>query len=246
VGALPEINRPKERGQLLSGVLFGLDADERMVSLLCVKPGELNGMPDLLFVTRQGMIKRSEAAEYDVRRQKFTAIALKNGDSLCDVFRVPDTEDLLLVSQNAMTIRFALSSVPAMGRATGGVKAMLLEAGDSVILAVPPSAGSQLLLVTERGCAKRLLMSDFDRQNRNGRGVRAFIYNKNGSNGSVIVSAIALADTACRLIFCQAQSQPTLLSAKDIILMPKTGKGKPYVLAILDDVVTDVIAVPLP
>lgn len=241
VGALPEMNKPKDRGQLLSGVLQGLEADEQLASLLCVKTAELTDSPDFLFITRQGMVKRTAAKEYDVRRPKFAAVGLKGSDTLLSVFPAPDTEDLLLISQGAMSIRFALDSVPGMGRVAGGVKAMQLELNDEVILAAAPDADRQLLLFTERGCAKRLLMSDFDRQNRNGKGIRAFYFNKNASNGSRVAAAAVLTPAVQKLIICQAQSPASVFIPDEIALMQKTDKGKPYVLAIMEDVVTDVI-----
>ena len=118
---------------------------------------------------------------------------------------------------------------------------MQLELNDEVILAAAPDADRQLLLFTERGCAKRLLMSDFDRQNRNGKGIRAFYFNKNASNGSRVAAAAVLAPAVQKLIVCQAQSPASVFIPDEIALMQKTDKGKPYVLAIMEDVVTDVI-----
>ena len=241
VGALPEFNKPKDRGQLLSGVLQGLEADESLATLMCVKTGNLASMPDFLFITKQGMIKRSAAAEYDIRRSKFAATGLKGADELFTVLLANGAEDMLLISKNAMSIRFALDTVPVMGRTTGGVKAMQLEITDTLILAAPAETAKQILLFSERGSAKRLFMSDFDRQNRNGKGIRTFYFNKNGSNGNHLAKAIVLNDDAQRLIVVQAQSPVSVFTAGEIALQQKTDKGKPYVLAIMDDIVLDVL-----
>ena len=63
VGALPEMNKPKDRGSLLSGVLAGLETGEQCVSLLLIAPGGLSGMNDFLFFTWDGQVKRTAAAE---------------------------------------------------------------------------------------------------------------------------------------------------------------------------------------
>lgn len=55
VAGLPEANRPKERGTLLTGLLAGLEKGERAVRVLCLRPGELEKTADLLFVTANGM-----------------------------------------------------------------------------------------------------------------------------------------------------------------------------------------------
>ena len=242
VGALPEFNRPKDRGQLLSGVLQGLEEGETLATLMCVKTDELATSPDFLFVTKQGMIKRTAAVEYDIRRSKFAATGLKGTDELFLVMPAAEAADLLFVSKNAMSIRFALDSVPAMGRTTGGVKAMQLDIKDEIILAAPADADKQVLLFSERGSAKRLLMSDFDRQGRNGKGIRAFYFNKNGSNGNYLVKAMVLNETVQKLIVVQAQSPVSIFSVGEIALQQKTDKGKPYVLAIMEDIVTEVLS----
>ena len=77
VGALPEMNKPKDRGSLLSGVLAGLENGEEPVYLMCATAEELNSLPDLLFVTSRGQLKRSAASEYAVKRSKFGALNLR-------------------------------------------------------------------------------------------------------------------------------------------------------------------------
>ena len=83
---------------------------------------------------------------------------------------------------------------------------------------------------------------DFDRQNRNGKGVRAFPFNKNGSNGTALAACCRLSiNPAQQLIVYQAQSPATLLTSAEIALQNKQGKGSPYVLALMDDVVTKLL-----
>ncbi len=241
VGSLPEFNKPKDRGQLLSGVLQGLETDETLATLMCVKMSDLASSPDFLFITKQGMIKRTLASEYDIRRSKFQAVSLKGTDELFMAITAPQAEDLLFISKAAMSIRFAQDTVPAQGRVAGGVKAMQLEIKDELIFAAAADAAKQVLLFSERGSAKRLFMSDFDRQNRNGKGIRAFYFNKNGSNGNHLAKALVLDDSVTSLIVLQAQSPAGTFMPDEIALQQKTDKGKPYVLAIMEDIVTDVL-----
>ncbi|MBQ8536247.1 MAG: hypothetical protein IJ461_02435, partial [Clostridia bacterium] len=242
VGALPEMNKPKDRGQLLSGVLQGLEDGEKLLWLTCVKNGELPKEPDYLFITAQGMIKRTAAADYDVRRAKFVAVNIKEGDRLLMVLPVFSQEDLLLVSRQGMSIRFSLDSVPVMGRTTTGVKAMVLDGSDQVIWASQINDMDQLALFSERGYGKRVMGIDFDRQNRNGKGVKVFPFNKNGSNGTRVADCYLLSpDPGQTLTLYQAQSPATQLFADEVALQTKQDKGKPYVLALMEDVVVRII-----
>lgn len=84
-------------------------------------------MPDFLFITKNGQIKRTPAADYDVKRSKYAAITLKDDDQLHAVMQVdPQATDLLILSETGMSIRFHTDTVPVQGRTAGGVKGIVL------------------------------------------------------------------------------------------------------------------------
>jgi len=246
VAQIPEGNRPKDRGLLLSGLLAGLEAGEEPVRILCVAQGALEGMGDLLFVTSGGMVKRTAAVEYAVRKQKYAALSLKGGDTLQQVLTLrPDSADaqgaemLLLISRAGMSICFPPGQAPATGRATGGVKGMQLELGDAVLWSGLVSGEGEMLVMSERGYAKRVLMADFDPQNRNGKGLKAFTFNKNGSNGACI-AAVCYVREPVELQVIQHSGARTPLHTEDVLIEPRASKGKMYVFALMDDVVTGI------
>ncbi len=245
VGALAEANKPAQRGSLLSGVIAGIEAGEVPVQMLCVTPEELAAMPDLLFVTRGGQLKRTAAAEYDVRRQKFAALNLRDGDSLLCVLPLDTSLDLLLISRAGMSLRCHTDELPAMGRATGGVRGMALDEGDAVLFAEQPQAGDQVLLVSERGFAKRVLFMDFEPQARAGKGVKAFYFNKSGSNGTSVASALLVDEASSSVVLTQKKSPPSSLNPSEVALQGKQDKGMACVMAILDDVVTGLLPCPM-
>ncbi|MEG1890452.1 MAG: DNA topoisomerase (ATP-hydrolyzing) [Clostridia bacterium] len=237
VAAISEGGKAKERGALLSGVLAGLEENEQPVQILCVKADELKTMPDLLFVTAQGQLKRSAATEYDVRRQKFAALNLRPEDRLFAVLWLNPALDMLLLTRNGMSIRFHTDALPVMGRVAGGVKGMTLESADEIIWCAQPMAVDQILLISDRGFAKRILFMDFEPQSRAGKGVKCFYFNKSGSNGLVLAGAALLSTPSTAVRVLQAISNPTILMADDVISQGKQDKGMPYVMAVLDDVV---------
>ncbi len=242
VGALTEC-KPKDRGQLLSGVLAGLEDGETPLLITCMPMSELPKQPDFLFITKQGMIKRTAAGDYDVRSKKFAATKINAGDELLCVMPAETRDDLLFISRSGMCIRFALDTVPTQGRISAGVKAMQVEKGDAVIWAGQLGEKDQMVLLSERGYGKRIPAMDFERQNRNGKGVKSFYFNKNGSNGRYIAALYLCGEGPCQLLISQAQSPVTRLKKDEIMLQGKTDRGLPYVMAILDDVVTGIMAV---
>ena len=240
VGALPEMNKPKDRGSLLSGVLAGLENGEEPVYLMCATSEELNSLPDLLFVTSRGQLKRSAASEYAVKRSKFGALNLREGDSLHAVLSLDLSADVLMISETGMCIRFHADQVPAMGRVSGGVKGMTLDLSDRILWVGQPAAADQLLLLTERGFGKRVPYTDYEPQARGGKGVKTFYYQKSGSNGTRIAGVALITAPGQTVVIHQKTSQPTQLSADEVILQSKQDRGMPYVMALMDDTVTGV------
>ncbi len=242
VSSLTEV-KSTGRGQLLSGLLEGLEDGEKALWISCLRMVDIGHLPDYLFITAQGMVKRSGATEYDVRSKKFAALNLKQGDSLRFVLPAVTRDDLLLLSRSGMCIRFGLETVPAQGRVSAGVKGMQLDEGDEVCFAYQLGDREQIVLLSERGYAKRLMAMDFEKQNRNGKGVRSFNFNKNGANGKYIAGAVKCPKAPCKLVITQVSSAPTRLEKSAIRLQNKADRGNPCVMALLDDVVTGAFAI---
>ena len=232
---IPECKR-KDRGTNAAGLLAGLEHGEQVVSMLVLDEKET---ADVLFFTRHGMVKRTKAEEYQARRGKLAACGLKDGDAVLSVALQAGLADILLVSRGGMAIRFAADTVPAQGRTAAGVKGIILEKDDEVILGRQLPETGELMLVTERGYAKRTPLSEFEPQNRNGKGVRILPFAKDGSNGEQLVAALlcTLQDT---FLFVQFHGTQTPVPALEVPMETRQGKGTPVVLALFDDVVTEV------
>jgi DNA gyrase subunit A len=151
--------------------LVPLAAGERVQALIATRDFAGDGF--LTFVTRHGQVKRTALAEYDKsRREGFIALALREGDELVRVVPTGGEDDLFLVSQAGMTIRFAEADVRPTGRDTAGVRGMRLRAGDQVVSADVAGDELDILLVTDAGYGKRTKLDRFTRQARGGQGVR--------------------------------------------------------------------------
>ncbi len=147
----------------------------------------------LAFCTRQGVVKKTPLASLPgPSGRPFVAARLGEGDELGFVRPTAGKDDLLLVSSAGMAIRFSESDVRPMGLAAAGVMGMRLEGKATRIVAMEvPRGAVELLVVTERGQAKRTPMIQFPRQGRNGKGVRAW-----KAVGGLVVAgaAVGLAD----------------------------------------------------
>ncbi len=240
VASLNEV-KPKDRGQLLSGLLVGLEDGEKALWMTCTRMVDIAHLPDLLFVTRQGMVKRTAAAEYDVRSKKFAAVTIKKDDSLLTILPAASRDDLLMFSRKGQCIRFALESIPVQGRAAAGVRCMQVDEDDEVIWCEQLQENDQIVLLTDRGYGKRLLSVDFERQNRNGKGVKSFYFNKNGSNGQCLAGVVRLSEGDHLIRVTQVRTPPTTLEKDAIRLQGKQDRGLPLLIALMDDVVTGAV-----
>ena len=123
---------------------------------------------------------------------------------------------------------------------------MSVESGDEVIFFRQLAEEDEVILFSERGWAKRIPQMDFESQNRSGKGVRCFSFNKNGSNGRFIAGVCILQESVSgALLVSQFRSPITRLNRDEILLQGRSGRGMPYIMAILDDVVTGVTPVAL-
>ena len=235
-GQVTETTKPKERGLPLGGVLAGLENDEHLVAL--IDSGDWQG--ELLFVTERGMAKRSDIQDYNVRKSRFAAINLKNGDRLMSVQRPEDCESILLLTRQGMAIHFAVEEVSLIGRTAAGVKAMSLSPDDSVAFAFLHNSLGEIIMISELGYMKRCLLIDFDRQARGGKGLKAFNFLKNGQNGTAVVGALAVRD-AYDFKVLQKGGTATTFNTEDVAIEPRSGRGQPYVVVVLDDVVTELV-----
>ena len=238
VSQIPEC-RLKDRGMAPGGVLQGLDSREKIIEIFCVTPdGGWTG--DLMFVTENGMIKRTAFSEYAVRKPKFAAINLKNGDKLLSILPITDdVKSLMLISRAGMVIHFPIGDVAAIGRVSAGVKGMLLSAGDRVLSAVIGGDEGELVLLSDQGYIKRCLMVDFELQARAGKGVRAFNLLKNGANGKEIVAAFSVKQPFTFHVV-QKDGTRTPVDTEAVKIEMRSGKGQPFVLVTGDNTVTGV------
>ncbi len=116
-------------------------------------------------------------SEYDSSlRTGLIAINLNDGDELVRVIQTNGSDDVFMVSQQGMTIRFSEDDVRAMGRATAGVRGMRLKnENDAVVSSDVARDDAVLLFVSSSGHGKRTPVAAFNRQGRGGQGVAACV-----------------------------------------------------------------------
>ncbi|MDO5022871.1 MAG: DNA topoisomerase (ATP-hydrolyzing) [Eubacteriales bacterium] len=239
VDQIEETNKPKDRGVTVGGLVAGLEDNEVPVTAFCLNQDEVSQLPDFLFFTKKGFIKRSASKEYDINRSRFIAIKLARGDELHGVELLKPQADIIALSQKAMLIRFSQDEVPQTGRATRGVCAIKLSKDDILIYGAQITGEDELLIVSERGYAKKLMSSFIDAQHRNGKGSRAFAFYKNASNGSYVAAA-ALIQGSSIITLMQSEGNILSLSSDEIPYQNLPDRGRNIVMALMDNTVNGI------
>jgi DNA gyrase subunit A len=199
---LPEGSR-QSKGKALINLLPRLKEGERVQTLLPIR--DLGASGSLCFATRRGLVKRTALDQYgNIRTSGIQAILLEEGDELVDVVHIAEeSAEVVLATHAGQLVRFPLSEVRPMGRATYGVIGVRLsdEEGDRLVALAPVSANSPTLLtLTTTGYGKRSPVDDYRETRRGAKGVRTI--RTGGRNGSV-VAVLPTADTSELLVTTQ-------------------------------------------
>jgi len=170
-----------EGGRTSRGVaainLLGIEKGEHITTLIPIESNELaeskeeNNQKCLFMATKKGKIKKVSLSRFsNLRNIGIIALYLLPEDELIGVKLAEGNEDVILTTENGKSIRFSGNPIRSMGRSTFGVKGIILRAKDSLIniSLVPPETDKYLLLVTEKGFAKRTCLKEFREFKRRG------------------------------------------------------------------------------
>ncbi|PAF28709.1 DNA gyrase subunit A [Paenibacillus sp. 7516] len=209
----------KDPGTAIVNVI-PLAKDDRIASVLAVKSFEEEGH-SLVFVTRKGQVKRTELKEYITKRSGAVA-ACKVGkdDEVLSVHLSTGGKDIMLITKEAMAIRFREDEVNPMGRVSGGVRGIQLKETDEVVSALWVEGDEgEIAVLSDLGYGKRSLLLDYALQSRGGKGIATFEF-KEGKrvkpNGSRIAGAF----------YCREQRNVTVMT-KDGQAYPISSEGVP-------------------
>jgi len=228
VEEIPEIKANGKPANLAS--LISFEDGEKIIAVF-----EEHDDGDYFFFTKAGYVKRTAASEYKTRTKRIAAVTLKDGDELIAVEKNWG-ESILLVTSFGMSIRFGEDTVPAMGRAAAGVRGIKLEDGDFIVYATQTVEEGEVLLISDRGYAKRSLIFDHELQGRYGKGLKSFDFKKNGSNGTCVAAAFYVREPFDFNVV-QFHGTVTRANTDQVFIEPRASRGQLLVMALLDDIV---------
>lgn len=168
---IPEASRTSRGTAMVN--LLQLQAGEHVSASFCLR--DFSTDQYLVLATRSGMVKKTPISQYaNVRKNGLIAMTLKDGDQLIEAKLVDPDEEIMLGTRNGMAIRFNEKDIRITGRSAMGVRGMRLDDNDEVIGMQKLSQGEYLLVVSEKGYGKLTAVSEFNVQNRGGKGLHCY------------------------------------------------------------------------
>ena len=196
------------------------DANEKIVAVTSLATGA--DAKYIIFVTKNGMIKKSTLEEYfkTKRNSGILAINLKEGDSIASIAFVNE-EDIVLASKKGFASHIKTSDIAPTGRVTLGVKGMKLEENDYILSAmVVEDENEDIATFLSSGEGKRVSLKELPPQGRNGKGLT--IFKPQGSEE--LINVLLVTDENNLLIIGKPNS--ICISAKDLpVMTTRTAKG---------------------
>ncbi len=236
---LPQLNRDSKGRAIVN--LLNLDESEQVAECLAVRNFKQEGY-FIMMATRGGLVKKTKLEQYGrPKKGGIIAIKMREGDELVDAAVVGPGDEVVLVTNSGMAIRFNESDARPMGRNTSGVKGVSLRGEDVVVGMVVADPDATLLTVCENGYGKRTpfgpnaLADDDDgpeeegspssqryrTQRRGGKGVRDIRTSKR--NGQVVT--IARVTNEDEIFMMTAKGKIQRIAASDINVIGRNTQG---------------------
>ena len=166
------------KGRAIQNML-NIESDDKVNAFIRVKQlqdPEYNTTHNLVFCTRNGIIKKTKLEAYSRPRQNgVNAINILEGDQLIDVRLTDGNCHLVIANRNGRAITFHESTVREMGRVATGVRGIRLDEDgqDAAVgmIVVKNFQEETVMVISEQGYGKRSIADDYRITNRGGKGV---------------------------------------------------------------------------
>lgn len=206
---IPESGRTAKGTAIVN--LLQISGGEKITQIIPIKKNEEREF--MTFVTKNGIIKKTELAQYEnIRQSGIIAINLDEDDDLISVYLTNEEDEIISTTRKGKAIRINGKDVRPTGRSTRGVKLITLEDGDSVVSSQVVGKGAKLLTITEKGYGKMTSEEEYTTQSRGGKGILTHRINE---KTGALVTALVVYDEK-DLLLISSSGVIIRISAKEI------------------------------
>jgi DNA gyrase subunit A len=213
---LPQGSRTA-KGRALANILE-LQKDEKIAAMICVKDFDTSD-ERIVLATQKGVVKKTLLSDYrNHRKGGIIGIRIDEGDTLIGARLTTGTDDIILITSSAQSIRFSESDLRDQGRATRGVRGIKLKKENDTVVAIEiVDETAKLLIAGANGLGKRTEFSEYRLQSRGGSGIIAIKSEK-------VVGALSVDDDDEIMMFTK-KGQAVRSPIKDVRITGRAASG---------------------
>tara|TARA_B100001093_G_scaffold61984_1_gene52118 strand:- start:679 stop:3129 length:2451 start_codon:yes stop_codon:yes gene_type:complete len=161
------------KGRSISNILE-IQETEKIAAMICVK-GFDETNESIVLATKNGVVKKTKLSDFrNFRKGGIIGINIDDNDDLIGARLTQGEDEIVLITQNAQSIRFAETQLRDQGRATRGVRGIKLKSDSDEVVAIEiVNSEATLLAAGANGLGKRTSFDDYRQQSRGGTGIIA-------------------------------------------------------------------------
>ncbi len=213
----------KEVGNHINSIVK-MDANEKINT--CFVVDKFNTYGYFISITKQGMIKKSKIADYEVSRNNKTMVAMSiaSEDEVIKTMLAYDDSEIVLITKKGYIARYPLDLITHVSTKSKGVKAMKLEDDEIVDAQIIHHNKNQIVIFNDKMQSKRMKLTEISVTGKN---VKGDLIHKITKSNPSYVSRLFLVNVDDKLV----TQNEDVLAVKEIPLMNKQ-QGFSNVLAI--------------
>lgn len=210
----------RDKGTSPRDLFMEFAMDEQIVTLIPAEFAE-NEERNLLFFTKQGMVKKTAFSEYNTVKSYIQAVKVKDDDKVINIEFDVDGHDMIYATAYGQVLFATKDDIPIQGRVSGGVKGISLYEGDYVVYAGLSADEGEIVVATENGLTKRVILAQIDKLPRYRKGVRLILLSKEDK-----ITFATCITTPAEVVFITTEETQAVSSEK-IKIIPREKKGEP-------------------
>lgn len=220
----------RDRGTSLFSLVKNIDKDENIVAVLELDKSLKDN--NLIFVTKNGMVKVSKVTDYFASKQVIGAIKMPKSDELLMVDIHYPNKKLCMFTSNGNGVKIDTDDISVTGRMSAGIKGLALDKLDHVIGATQVTLSDALTLFASDGTAKIIKETEVMETARNRKGV-TYLSPKN--KNAKLIGAFKLS-TKYNYVLKTDKDKLQFILSNAMPLDTRTGAGKTVIKEKVDKV----------
>ena len=228
-----------DKGQYLNELYNDVQNEEKAVSMIVVGEKE-NELDEIYIYTKYGMVKRSFLSDFIVNKDVYDIMVLKEGDEIISVEKKLEIATIVFLTNEGMCLNAEVSDFPLQGRKAGGVIGINLSNNNYVVFAGQfegekafegdgVDALGELVIVTNKGYAKRIIVSYIEQMKRNRKGVKAIDLSKD-KNPKILFAGKVI--DPYDIAFVDNDNKISIINTEEINIESRTTRGKSFIKAV--------------